>query len=68
MHISSYLNKRDFNQLLPQNNKGLKGHLERFEFFFISAIRDLINYVLYYTQVKNIEAASSLGVIRSLRN
>ena len=31
-HISSYWNKRDFNRLLPQNNKGLKGHLERFQF------------------------------------
>ena len=33
--ISSYWNKRDLNQLLPQNNKGLKGHLERFEFVIL---------------------------------
>ena len=31
---SFYLNKRELNQLLPQNNKGLKGHFERFEFFY----------------------------------
>ena len=34
MYLSSYWNKRYLNQLLPQNNKGLKGHLERFEFFY----------------------------------
>ena len=33
-YISSYWNKRELNQLLPQNNKGLEGHLERFEFVF----------------------------------
>ena len=33
-HISSYWNKKDLNQFLPQNNKGLKGHLQRFEFVF----------------------------------
>ena len=40
---SSYWNNRDLNQLLPQNNKSLKGHLERFKFVFISTIRDLTN-------------------------
>ena len=65
---SSYWNKRDLNQLLPQNNKDLKGHLERFKSVFISTKRVLTNWVLYYTQVNNIEAASSLGVIQSLNN
>ena len=31
---SSYWNKMDLNHLLPQNNKGLKGDFERFEFFY----------------------------------
>ena len=31
---SSYWNKRELNQLLPQNDKGLKGHFERFQFVF----------------------------------
>ena len=41
VNISSYWNKRDLNQLLPQNNKGLQGDFEHFEFFFISTIRNL---------------------------
>ena len=43
IYESSYWNKRDLNQLLPENNKDLKGHYERFEFFFLSTIRDLTN-------------------------
>ena len=35
IYESSYWNKRDLNQLLPENNKDLKGHYERFEFFFL---------------------------------
>ena len=30
-HMLSYWNKRELNQLLPQNNKGLKGHFKRFD-------------------------------------
>ena len=33
--MSSYWNKKDLNQLLPQNNKGLKRHLGCFEFVFL---------------------------------
>ena len=35
IYILSYWNKRVLNQLLPQNNKGLKGPLERFEVVII---------------------------------
>ena len=34
IYISSLWKKRVLNQLLPQNNKGLKGPLEHFEFVF----------------------------------
>ena len=62
--MSSYWNKRELNQLLPQYNKGHKGHFECFELvFFIIAIRDLNNYVPYYTKVEQIEAALLLSVM-----
>ena len=50
---TSYWNKRDLNQLLPQNNNGLKGHVDVLSLFFYQYNKGLnqLNIILHTGEV-----------------